>query len=38
MVPMDLQYKIAFPRISEQPYQLTLNEYGFFWLKLLTEK
>jgi maltose alpha-D-glucosyltransferase/alpha-amylase len=37
MVPMDLQYKVEFPLITEQPYQLTLNEYGFFWLRLDTQ-
>jgi maltose alpha-D-glucosyltransferase/alpha-amylase len=35
MVPVDLQYQIAFPAIGDQLYQLTLNEYGFFWLKLV---
>ncbi|HEX4947387.1 MAG TPA: maltose alpha-D-glucosyltransferase [Blastocatellia bacterium] len=32
--PVDLQYKITFPRIEKQPYQLSLNEYGFYWLRL----
>jgi maltose alpha-D-glucosyltransferase / alpha-amylase len=32
--PIDLQYKIKFPRIAKEPYQLALNEYGFYWLQL----
>jgi maltose alpha-D-glucosyltransferase / alpha-amylase len=34
MVPIDLQYQVEFPRISAQPYQLALNEYGFYWFML----
>jgi maltose alpha-D-glucosyltransferase/alpha-amylase len=34
MTPMDLQYQVPFPRIEERPYQLALNEYGFYWLLL----
>jgi len=33
--PVDLQYEVNFPRISTQPYQLALNEYGFYWLRLV---
>ena len=34
MTPMDLQYQEPFPRIESRPYQLALNEYGFYWLFL----
>jgi maltose alpha-D-glucosyltransferase / alpha-amylase len=34
MVPVDLQYQVEFPRITAQPYQLALNEYGFYWFML----
>ncbi|MGH9853864.1 MAG: maltose alpha-D-glucosyltransferase, partial [Blastocatellia bacterium] len=34
MTPVDLQYQVGFPRIEAQPYQLTLNEYGFYWFLL----
>jgi maltose alpha-D-glucosyltransferase/alpha-amylase len=34
MVPVDLQYRVEFPRITAQPYQLALNEYGFYWFML----
>jgi maltose alpha-D-glucosyltransferase/alpha-amylase len=34
MTPMDLQYQEPFPRIEARPYQLALNEYGFYWLLL----
>jgi maltose alpha-D-glucosyltransferase / alpha-amylase len=37
MVPIDLQYQVEFPRITSQPYQLALNEYGFYWFMLKTE-
>lgn len=33
-VPLDLQYQVPFPRISTEPYQLALNEFGFYWLTL----
>jgi maltose alpha-D-glucosyltransferase / alpha-amylase len=36
MVPVDLQYQVEFPRITAQPYQLALNEYGFYWFMLKT--
>ncbi len=36
MTPVDLQYQSPFPRVGKRPYQLALNEYGFYWL-LLTE-
>jgi maltose alpha-D-glucosyltransferase / alpha-amylase len=36
MTPVDLQYRVPFPRIEEHMYQLALNEYGFYWF-LLTE-
>ncbi len=31
---MDLQYQVEFPRIESEPYQLALNEYGFYWFLL----
>ncbi len=34
--PVDLQYQVGFPPISAQPYQLALNEYGFYWFHLRT--
>jgi maltose alpha-D-glucosyltransferase/alpha-amylase len=34
MTPIDLQYQTQFPRIDARPYQLALNEYGFYWLLL----
>jgi maltose alpha-D-glucosyltransferase/alpha-amylase len=34
MTPVDLQYRVPFPRIGKQPYQLALNEYGFYWFLL----
>jgi maltose alpha-D-glucosyltransferase / alpha-amylase len=36
MVPVDLQYQVEFPPITAQPYQLALNEYGFYWFMLKT--
>jgi maltose alpha-D-glucosyltransferase / alpha-amylase len=37
MIPVDLQYQTKFPRIEAQPYQLALNECGFFWFLLKSE-
>src|SRR5262249_21986000 len=34
MTPVELQYQVRFPRIEERPYQLALNEYGFYWFLL----
>jgi maltose alpha-D-glucosyltransferase/alpha-amylase len=34
MTPVDLQYQVDFPQITTQPYQMSLNEYGFFWFLL----
>jgi maltose alpha-D-glucosyltransferase/alpha-amylase len=34
MTPVDLQYQVEFPRIEAHPYQLALNEYGFYWFLL----
>ncbi|MBO0800674.1 MAG: maltose alpha-D-glucosyltransferase, partial [Blastocatellia bacterium] len=34
LTPVDLQYQVEFPRITAQPYQLALNEYGFYWFML----
>ncbi|HMV48151.1 MAG TPA: maltose alpha-D-glucosyltransferase, partial [Blastocatellia bacterium] len=28
---VDMQYRLPFPGITTQPYQLTFNEYGFYW-------
>ena len=36
-IPMDLQYQVKFPRIEALPYQLALNEYGFYWFLLQKE-
>lgn len=30
-VPVEMEGNVAFPRIGRQPYQLSFNEYGFFW-------
>jgi len=32
--PVDLQYGVEFPKIGKRPYQLSFNEYGFFWFHL----
>jgi maltose alpha-D-glucosyltransferase / alpha-amylase len=32
--PVDMLYGVTFPRIGEWPYQLTFNEYGFYWFRL----
>lgn len=37
LVPFDLQYRVAFPRIGTELYQLALNEFGFYWLELREE-
>jgi maltose alpha-D-glucosyltransferase / alpha-amylase len=34
MTPIDLQYQVRFPIIGHEPYQLALNEYGFYWFQL----
>lgn len=34
LTPVDMQYRVPFPPITAQPYQLTFNEYGFYWLLL----
>ncbi len=34
MIPIDLQYQVEFPRITAHPYQMALNEYGFYWFML----
>lgn len=34
LTPVDMQYRVSFPRITAQPYQLTFNEHGFYWLLL----
>ncbi len=34
LTPVDMQYRVPFPRITAAPYQLTFNEYGFYWLLL----
>jgi maltose alpha-D-glucosyltransferase / alpha-amylase len=30
--PVEMFGQARFPRIEQKPYQLALNEYGFFWL------
>ena len=34
MVPIEMLGYVEFPRITRQPYRLTLGPYGFFWLEL----
>lgn len=34
LTPVDMQYRVPFPPITAQPYQLTFNEHGFYWLLL----
>jgi maltose alpha-D-glucosyltransferase / alpha-amylase len=34
MIPVDMQYRVPFPAITAQAYQMTFNEYGFYWLIL----
>ncbi|MBF0502084.1 MAG: maltose alpha-D-glucosyltransferase [Candidatus Riflebacteria bacterium] len=34
LVPVELFGRASFPTIDEQPYQLTLPGYGFFWFHL----
>jgi maltose alpha-D-glucosyltransferase/alpha-amylase len=31
---VDFQYRVEFPRIGAELYQLALNEYGFYWFLL----
>ena len=33
-VPIEMLGYVEFPRISKQPYRLTLGPYGFLWLEL----
>ncbi|MEK7832960.1 MAG: alpha-glucosidase C-terminal domain-containing protein, partial [Acidobacteriota bacterium] len=33
-VPIEMSGDVEFPRIGSQPYQLSFNEYGFFWFLL----
>jgi maltose alpha-D-glucosyltransferase/alpha-amylase len=33
-VPVEIFGDVRFPKITAQPYQLTFNEYGFFWFLL----
>jgi maltose alpha-D-glucosyltransferase/alpha-amylase len=37
LIPFDLQYQVAFPRIGTELYQLALNEFGFYWFELRSE-
>jgi glycosidase len=32
--PVEMSGRIRFPRIERRPYQITFNEYGFFWFLL----
>lgn len=34
MVPIEMLGYVEFPRITKQPYRLTLGPYGFLWLEL----
>ena len=36
-VPVEISGGVRFPRISQRPYQLSLNGYGFFWFALQPE-
>jgi maltose alpha-D-glucosyltransferase/alpha-amylase len=36
-VPVEISGGVRFPRISQRPYQLSLNGYGFFWFALHPE-
>jgi maltose alpha-D-glucosyltransferase / alpha-amylase len=38
MTPLDLQYQTEFPLITSEPYQLTFNEYGFYWFLLKRDR
>ncbi|HEX5082773.1 MAG TPA: maltose alpha-D-glucosyltransferase [Blastocatellia bacterium] len=33
-IPVEMSGRIRFPRIERRPYQITFNEYGFFWFLL----
>jgi maltose alpha-D-glucosyltransferase/alpha-amylase len=33
-VPVEISGGVRFPRISQRPYQLSLNGHGFFWFSL----
>ena len=34
MTPVEMSGKAPFPTISDQPYQITLGPYGYYWLRL----
>src|SRR5438270_8475989 len=34
MAPVEMLGYVEFPRITREPYRLTLGPYGFFWLEL----
>ena len=34
MIPVEMLGYVEFPRITRQPYRLTLGPYGFLWLEL----
>jgi len=34
MTPVEMLGYVPFPRITDQPYPLTLAPYSFFWLEL----
>jgi maltose alpha-D-glucosyltransferase/alpha-amylase len=34
MAPVEMLGYVEFPRITPQPYRLTLGPYGFLWLEL----
>jgi maltose alpha-D-glucosyltransferase/alpha-amylase len=36
-VPVEISQGVRFPRIEGRPYQLSFNEYGFFWFLLEKE-
>ncbi|HKX30957.1 MAG TPA: maltose alpha-D-glucosyltransferase [Blastocatellia bacterium] len=34
-VPLEITDGVKFPKIGKRPYQLSFNEYGFFWFQLI---
>jgi maltose alpha-D-glucosyltransferase/alpha-amylase len=36
--PVEMSGGVEFPRIEQRPYQLSFNEYGFYWFQLRPEK
>ena len=34
-IPVELMGRVAFPRVGELPYLLTLGPHGFYWFELV---